>query len=268
MLKQHSRVTNKVIPDANITILIKGLAVSNFNELSNKWETVFLRDIATHQLKIIVNKYLADNLFEQTIFENIDVDERFFISANPAQQPEIVTWNQGDESMEFVIDLNGPDLYQNNTDIFETNSNRPFTFLSISDSVFYAQNVPQESYEIGKGLEVTNKKRVADVTGADIKCEIDGVLNISTIIQPNLIPQISIEANISYEIIFDNSCGDPPSANETDFVHYNSMLKSDLSKSFTEGEGGGGPKTGSCHRCISSDLGGLHSLSDLLRPIP
>jgi hypothetical protein len=50
MLKQYPRVTNKVIPDANITILIMGLAVSNFNKLNGKWETVFLRDVATHQL--------------------------------------------------------------------------------------------------------------------------------------------------------------------------------------------------------------------------
>jgi hypothetical protein len=210
---------------------------------------------------------LATNLVEQTIFENINVDERFFISANPAQKPEIVMWNQGDESMEFVIDLNGPDLYQNSTDIFETNSNRPFTFLSISDSVFYAQNVPEKFYEIGIGSEVTNKKRMADVTGADIKCEIDGILDISTVIQPNLIPKISIEPNISYEIIFDNYCDNPPAGNETDFVHYNTMLKSGVTESFTEADGGGGPKTGSCHRCISTDLGGLRSLSDLLRRI-
>ena len=266
MPKQYQCVTNKVIPDANITILIMGLAVSNFNKLNKKWETIFLRDIATHQLKVIVNKCRNGGLVNQTIFEDINVDERFFISANPVRKPENVLWNQGDESIDFVLDLTGPDLYQNNTDIFEVNSNRPFTFLSISDSVFYAQNVPEEFYEIGKGQQVVSNKRTADVTGADIKCETRGVLDISTIIQPNLIPRISIEPDFSYEIIFDNTCDTPPNGNDTDFIHYNSMFKSSVIASFTR-VGGGGPKTGSCQRCISSDLGPLNSLSDLLRPI-
>jgi hypothetical protein len=268
MSKKNPCMITRAIPDANITVSIMGLAVSNYNQSNKNWETIFLRDIASHELKITVNKcrkgvLVADG---QMVFEKISLDERFFIRANKVTNlgaPAILT---GEQSLENVLDLTGPELYQSSPDIFEANSNRPLTFLSIADSIFYAQSIPDEEYEIKIGSQTTDKKRTADVTGSDIKCDVGGTLEILTILQPNLIPSVVIEPDTSYEIIFDNTCNNPPSANEgTDFVHYNSLFKSDIEKSSVSFLGDG-TKTGACHRCIATDLGSFDSLSQLLRP--
>ncbi|HSK70060.1 MAG TPA: hypothetical protein VK892_00085 [Pyrinomonadaceae bacterium] len=267
MSNENPCMIDKAISDANITVSIMGLAVSNYNDSSKRWETIFLRDIPTHELKLTINKCRNGSPVEApTIIENIHPDERFFIRVNRARDLGAISVSDGEKSLDYVLDLAGPDLYQNNTNIFETNSTRPFTFLSIADSIFYSQNVPEQEYEVTVGQKTTTR-RATEITGADIVCEAGGTIEILTVIQPNLIPTMIVDQDTSYEIIFDNTCNNPPSSGEeTDFAHYRTLLKDDV-ESVTVSEEDGGIKTGSCHRAISSDLGELNSLSDLLRPL-
>jgi hypothetical protein len=268
MSKENPCTINKAIPDANITVSIMGLAVSNYNQSNKNWETIFLRDISTHELKITINKCRNGVLVAngQMVFENVLVDERFFVRVNRATNLGATAVLSGEKRLENILDLTGPELYQGSPDIFDADSNRPLTFLSIADSIFYAQNVPEEEYEIKVGDQKTTTKRTADVTGSDIKCDVGGTLEILTILQPNLIPSITIEPDISYEIIFDNTCNNPPTNDrETDYVHYNVLFKSSVARS-SVALFGDGTKTGACHRCIATDLGSFNSLSQLLRP--
>jgi hypothetical protein len=266
------RSLNRAVAEANITVSIMGLAVSNFNESNKNWETIFLRDVPTHKLKIIINKYRNGAPLEdgRIVIDDIHPDERFFIRVNKAVDLGAhAVYDDAEKGLENVLDLTGPELY-GGVDVFEASANRPFTFLSISDGIFYTQNLPPEEYEIKVGEQIRDVKRTADVTGTDIKCEIGGKLEILTVIKPDLIAPVMIEENIAYEIIFDNTCVTPPSSTEqTDYAHYNSLLKSNVESSSVALFANDPPenKTGACHRAIASDLVSFSSLSELLRPL-
>jgi len=267
MTNENPCTITTAISDANVTVSIKGLAVSNYNNVNNRWETIFLRDIPTHELRLTINKCKDGSLIEApTIIDNIHPDEKIFIRVNQAEDLGAISVSDGEKNLGFVIDLTGPELYQNAPNIFETNSSRPFTFLSIADSIFYAQDVQNQEYEITKGQQITIRK-MADTTGADIKGEVGASIEVTTTIQPHLIPMMIIEPDVSYQLIFDNTCNNPTDSHEeTDFVHYKPLFKDSIEPAFVR-TSGGGVKTGSCHRVISSDLGELNSLSDLLKPL-
>ena len=44
-------------PAANVTLSFEGLAIYNFNKITNYWEFLFLRHLANHNLKVDIINY-------------------------------------------------------------------------------------------------------------------------------------------------------------------------------------------------------------------
>ncbi|HXG85549.1 MAG TPA: hypothetical protein VNI84_16115 [Pyrinomonadaceae bacterium] len=212
----------KLVAEANVTVSIKGLAISNYNENNRNWETVFLRHVEHHNLKITVNKCRSGNL-ESSQSYNVDPNDKIYISSSDTfEQPSRYT-EQNDKNLSRVMDFSAADMYDGRIKFYR-NSGAKLTFLSISGSIFYTKKLSKNTYDIVKAQKIKQKKKIGLVIGADIGCRIGGQTEISVEGKPNLIAPLVAEENVVYEIVFDNDCYEPAQHPDGDFSKYYDLI--------------------------------------------
>jgi hypothetical protein len=206
-----------VIEGANVTISIKGLALSHFNQETQRWETRFLRHVPGHNLTLTVKKNGVE-LFSG----GIEDDEKISIRTNNAAEVPS-HYNEGnDNDFSRLIDFNSPEMCG---DSFKFND-RVMTSLSTSDACFYAKTISFGAYTIRKNEDPLATRRVGVITGGDIVSL--GQTEITFFNTPENNLTLPAEAGVLYEIIFDNDCSGGHSNNGgSDFDRYSDVIDSE-----------------------------------------
>ncbi len=253
----------KAIENANVTIALKGLGLCNYNEANENWELIFISH-DDHNLDVTVNKFVSGALEESNSYD-IDPNERIFIRSNRAVKQSPRHESGDDLDITGFVDFSSDELYGGAVKLKETIDD-PLIFLSISDSTFYTKELTHGEFSVFKdGQAVGNPARVGMVLGGDIVCEVGGMTEILFNSEPNKIPPLVAEENVEYEVVFDNTCPEPPADATSDFDLYAESF--DMPNTFTmTAFGGGNPKDKHppCHKAIITDLDNIDSLADLL----
>ena len=203
-----------VINNANITISIKGLALSHYKEGNKFWETRFLRGIEGHNLTLTIKK---NGL---VIFsEAIDVSERISIVSSQAE-PIPSHYNEGDnKDFSHLVDFNSPEMVGND---FKFND-KPTTILTIFNACFYSKTLSTRQYTIQKNGVDLFTRQIGIITGGDIVSL--GQTEVTFAGSPNRNQTLTAEPGVLYEVIFDNDCPHPPSDGSSDFDLYDEFIQ-------------------------------------------
>jgi hypothetical protein len=205
---------SKVIKDANVTISIRGLALSHYNEGRNRWETRFLRHISGHNLKLIVKKNS-----EQIFAGDIEKNERISIVTNRAK-PLSPRYQEGDNyDLSHLVDFNSTRMCGNKFKFKQM----PMTLLSTADACFYTKKRSRKQYTVRKNEDDVFTGRVGIITGGDIVALDQTEIIFSTSPAKNL--TLPAETGVFYEIILDNDCLNPPPDGSCDFDRYNDVIE-------------------------------------------
>ncbi|MDQ6788992.1 MAG: hypothetical protein M3033_19485 [Acidobacteriota bacterium] len=276
MLKNQKCESPKINSEANIRIAIKGLAMCNYNKNNQNWEAIFLRHVANHNLKIIINKCRGETSQESQTYE-IEPNEKIYVRSSNAVAPDSPRYDGDDEkSLSRVIDFADAEMHEGRL-AFEKGLDLPKTFLSISDSVFYTKTLSKNVYDVVKNDGETIKTtEIGLVIGADIVCRAGGKTEILVAGKPNLIAPLVAEEGVVYEIVFDNDCYEPASHAEGDFKKYYDLISAPETFTLNLAVAGEDPpptdppppppeKNPPCNAVIVSELSdGLSSLAELL----
>lgn len=204
-----------IIKGANVTISIKGLALSYYNQKTKNWETKFLRHVPGHNLKIIVKKNAAEIFSSQ-----IDDNENITIVTNSAKEVPS-HYNEGsDNDFSHLVDFNSAEMCGTSFKFNQTS----MTVLSTSEACFYSKTITNKPYTIRKNGEELFTRRLGLITGGDIIA-----LDRTEIIfanSPGKNLTLVAEPDVIYEIIFDNDCPNPPTDGSSDFDRFSDVIES------------------------------------------
>jgi hypothetical protein len=206
---------NVAIKNANVTISIKGLALSHYNQKTKKWETRFLRHVPGHNLKLSVKKN-GTEIFSKS---NIKVDEKISIVTVQAEklQPR---YNKPDEmNLDHLVNFNSPNMCGN---AFKFKSEPKTTFLETSEACFYVKTLSKNECTVYKNKKKLFARRIGVITGGDIVALDKTEIKFEQATGDN--QTLSAEPGTLYEIIFDNDCPSPPSAGESDFDRFSDII--------------------------------------------
>jgi hypothetical protein len=205
-----------IIKGANITISIKGLALSYYNQKTKNWETKFLRHVLGHNLKVTVKK-------NEVVLDSFTIekpDEQISIRTDNAK---VVPshYNEGnDNDFSHLVDFNSTEMCGTS---FKFN-NTPMTFLSTSDACFYSKTITNKPYTIRKNGSELFTRRLGLATGGDIVALDRTEITFHNSPDKNL--TLLAEPDIIYEIIFDNDCPNPPEDGSSDFDRFSDVIES------------------------------------------
>ena len=205
---------SKVIKDANVTVSIRGLALSHYNERKNQWETRFLRHVPGHNLKLIVKKNS-----EEIFVGEIEKNERISIVTGQAKSvpPRYKAGNNNDLS--HLVDFNSERMCGSKFKFKQM----PMTLLSTTDACFYTKKLSRKQYTVRKNEDDVFTGRVGVITGGDIVALDQTEIIFNTSPAKNL--TLPAGTDIFYEIILDNDCPNPPQDGSCDFDRYNEVIE-------------------------------------------
>ncbi|MEJ7862844.1 MAG: hypothetical protein WKF90_14530 [Pyrinomonadaceae bacterium] len=218
-----------VNPDANITIYIGGLAISNYNKRRKVWETVFLRHVKDHFLKIDVRKLINGKEEEVITISDIKPDEKISIEAGDSENgvpdlraPGFNYQTFADKrDLGWCIDFASDRMHGRKK--IKLKKHKPVTCLSIKNSTFYAARHAEGKYEI-KGIS----SYVGHWIGADIQGVWDALkIKFAVDLQKNL--DLPLGRNIKYQVVFNNACDDTDNQclATNDFKYYYDLVAED-----------------------------------------
>lgn len=212
----------KLVSAANVTIAIKGLAISNFNQKNQNWETVFPRHVEHHNLSITVNKCRSGTLESSRTYA-AEPNEKIYVRTNVANSQPIHFAEQNEKNLSHIIDFSAADMYDKKIN-FHKKPGVALTFLSISGSVFYTKKLSNNIYNILKASEIKQQKKIGLIVGADIVCPNGERTEITIEGKPAPFEPLVAEEGVVYEIIFDNDCNEPSRHPEGDFAAYYDLI--------------------------------------------
>lgn len=215
--------TSKVIKEANVTISIKGLALSRYNKGNQNWETRFLRHVPGHDLRVVVKK-------DGTVIfsEAVDKHEKISIVTNKAKEVPSHHTSGDDYDIRHLVDFNSDDLCGTS---FKFN-NSVMTFLSTSDACFYSKTISGKLYTVKKNGKEVFTRKIGIITGGDI-VSLDKT-EIFFVNSPDKNQVLPAETGVIYEIVFDNDCPDSPKDGSSDFDKFSEVIESADKYTLTE----------------------------------
>lgn len=277
----------RILPDANVTIKMKGLGLAHHNIGKGVWEFIFMRGIPEHDLKVIVREYRRTAPKPVTIlnYQIPDDDKKIKIETVNAVSPNKPSHGSGvhnfnwrhqiddNHDARWMIDLS-KELHKSPVKL-RNKKNIGLTLLTISESVLYADNLigTIAPYRITKNDEPFKDRAVGQWLGMDIQWSEDTP-------QTNIVfenyPSKSLKPDgdvYIYEIEINNDCCEGQPATETDFKLYyeylvdmpdtfDELLPTQYSKVFSKLEMLKGRDD--CHLNQVTDLAEISSLEDLL----
>ena len=220
----------QLINNANVVIRMKGLGILHHNENTGQWESIMLRDIHKHELKIIVRKIDSggNQIGQEEIYEVPPDTKLIEITTNnnplPANLKMTTLFNQVDnfsydaindheQDSRWIIDLS-EELHGKPVKLSNKTGGR-LTLLTVSDATLYTYDRHDKPYTMvdmsATPLPLTaqrpkNPRLMASFVGMDItwnnenpvtEIKFDGNLEISL---------SSDDAVAGYDVLIDNNC--------------------------------------------------------------
>lgn len=202
-----------VVAGGNVTISIKGLGLSYYNQTTQIWETRFLRHVPGHNLKIIVKKNGTEIFSSQ-----LDTDEEISIITDDAESLPSHYTGGGDNDISHMVDFNAANMYGA---AFKFNDS-PLTLLTTSNACFYTKTISANPYTIRKNGDGIFTRRLGIITGGDIVS--NGTTEILFEKMSGNNQSLPSEEGAVYEIIFDNDCPTPSANGGSDFDRFSDVV--------------------------------------------
>lgn len=240
---------NQLNPNANVRIYMKGLGVAHHNTTNGRWEFLFIRKIAQHDLRIVVREFRNG--------ETIPFRETPYSIPNDTTNLEIVTTDSvpipaggfhhkpsgnnfrarrgfdRNEESRWMIDLSA-ELHGEPVPLRRKNyTTGPFvgtpvalTLLTVSDAVFYTASLSKRPYSIKFNRYFCFSRVVGEWMGFDIEWKpnmgkTDIKFNTAHLADRTL-PR---DENIArYEIEVNNDCCEGQVGRPSDFHYYYDLL--------------------------------------------
>jgi hypothetical protein len=202
------------VKNANVTISIKGLALSYYQEEKEFWETRFLRHVAGHNLTLTIKKNGA-----VTFSEKIDILERISIVSGHAEKLPPRHAAGDDKDLSHLVNFNSSEMVGEN---FKFND-KEMTILKTFNSCFYSKTLSAKEYTVQKNGQKVFSRQIGVITGGDIVAADQTEIKFAN--SPRKNQTLTAEPGVVYEVIFDNDCPNPPEDGSSDFDRYHEVIQ-------------------------------------------
>jgi hypothetical protein len=218
-----------VDPDADVRILVYGLALCCYNKARARWEFL-LPQVDKHLLKVFVQK-VGDS---EAVPIPVSVGQTInFLTTNTVmpEHPYFAgengfNWfqrqNNDDRDFRYFVDLEDKTL--THADGVEVIENKNKILLAVPDAMLYTEQLTTMRYTLynhaNPGVS-WNLGTIGEIVGGEMKFSPDTDSG-EVVLEIDNIPAHTIkrEPGVKYEIIFDNHCHDDCTVDNDFFMYY------------------------------------------------
>lgn len=217
-------------PNAAATFIFAGLALSHYNNHSDKWEVLFVRDDENlHNLRIIFDyqtsreKQIAVG-FGETISVEVTKPKSSCGKYEPGEFNRDLNTDDP-QDFRWILDFSSKELHGHPVRVTKRKRDN---FFSTPNAVFYNYMMSNKHYDLQKqqdGSNVGNPVSLAaigDYTGASIECEKEGTVSIT--IEGDGKSK-TYEVTPQSKVFFNNICDEINNPKcDSDFSHYYDVI--------------------------------------------